>query len=235
MITNNLTPLEFLKENRFVILKDFIPKDMAYLLYKHTIVCAKRLSYLNYESFEEYKDFQEKEIYGNFLDPQSPDCFSFYGDPIMDTLMEELTPKIIENIGFNIFPSYTYYRLYFSDSKLPKHKDRPSCEISSTLCLGYDVSNVDQKKYTNYSWPIFVESKGKELPIRLEPGDMMLYYGCDIEHWRNPFLGLNHAQVFLHYVTEQNTDLIYDQRPTLGLPVLFKPGNRLHPLVKKSK
>ena len=235
MITNKLPPSEFLKKNRFVILKDFIPKDMAYLLYKHTIVCAKRLSYLNYESFEEYKDFQEKEIYGNFLDPQSPNCFSFYGDPIMDTLMEELTPKIIENIGFNIFPSYTYYRLYSSDSELPKHKDRPSCEISSTLCLGYDVSNVDQKKYPNYSWPIFVESEGKELPRRLEPGDMMLYYGCDIEHWRNPFLGLNHAQVFLHYVTEQNTDLIYDQRPTLGLPVLFKPGNRLHPLVKKSK
>ena len=37
--------------------------------------------------------------------------------------------KFLKSIDFNAF--------------FKKHSDRSSCEISTTLCLGYDVSNVD--------------------------------------------------------------------------------------------
>jgi hypothetical protein len=63
---------------------------------------------------------------------------------------------------------------------------------------------------------------GETLPVHMKPGDMLIYRGCDIEHWREPFIGKNHAQVFLHY-NEKNdlNDNIYDGRPMLGLPSRF--------------
>ena len=35
-------------------------------------------------------------------------------------------------------------------------------------------------------------------------GDMIVYRGCEIEHWREKFEGNNHAQVFLHYNNVDN-------------------------------
>ena len=48
---------------------------------------------------------------------------------------------------------------------------------------------------------------------------MVIYKGCDVEHWRNKFIGLNHAQVFLHY-NDKNGKFKeqYDGRKFLGLP-----------------
>ena len=35
----------------------------------------------------------------------------------------------------------------------------------------------------------------------LEEGDAMVYKGCEVEHWREPYNeGTKLAQVFLHYV-----------------------------------
>jgi hypothetical protein len=63
----------------------------------------------------------------------------------------------------------------------------------------------------------------KEIKVNLKPGDMLLYSGCDLEHWREPFEGRDCAQVFLHYnrssLGEKN---IFDNRKHLGLPVDFK-------------
>tara|TARA_R100000329_G_C7539654_1_gene190494 strand:+ start:21 stop:284 length:264 start_codon:yes stop_codon:yes gene_type:complete len=80
-------------------------------------------------------------------------------------------------------------------------------------------------------WPIFLEpsgAQGKEgVKVLLNPGDMLIYRGCDLEHWREPFEGDSCGQVFLHYndlngeFAEQNK---YDGRPFLGLPAWFKNG-----------
>ena len=35
--------------------------------------------------------------------------------------------------------------------------------------------------------------------VDLEIGDMLIYEGCKLEHWREPFEGDNCGQVFLHY------------------------------------
>ena len=58
-----------------------------------------------------------------------------------------------------------------------------------------------------------------EIAVDLEPGDAMIYKGCDIEHWREPFHGVACAQVFYHY-TDVNGDKFnpWDGRPHGGLP-----------------
>tara|TARA_B100000902_G_C26809279_1_gene668400 strand:- start:336 stop:626 length:291 start_codon:yes stop_codon:yes gene_type:complete len=89
---------------------------------------------------------------------------------------------------------------------LKRHKDRPSCQISTTLNLGGDP------------WSIYLEPN---IEINLKQGDMLIYRGCDLEHWRNKFKGNECIQVFLHYSEE---DRKLDNRIHLGLPfdVKFK-------------
>jgi len=50
---------------------------------------------------------------------------------------------------------------------------------------------------------------------------MLVYSGCELEHWREPFEGQVCGQVFLHYnhrngpFAEKNK---FDKRPLLGVP-----------------
>ena len=116
--------------------------------------------------------------------------------------------------GLKLNPNYSYARIYKKGDVLHRHKDRFSCEISTTLNLGGDP------------WPIYLEPSGKEslqgIKIDLKPGDMLIYKGNELEHWRDPFQGEDCAQVFLHY-NNLNTPLsnenIFDKRLHLGLPL----------------
>jgi hypothetical protein len=67
--------------------------------------------------------------------------------------------------------------------------------------------------------------KQSRIEIKLKPGDMLVYRGNLLEHWRNDFEGENCGQVFLHY-NDINTsgaqENIYDTRPDVGLPSDFK-------------
>ena len=126
----------------------------------------------------------------------------------------------------NLIPCYTYARIYKKGDILRRHRDRPSCEISTTLHLGGDL------------WPIFLDPTGQKtvideykqihkpnapqgISITLEVGDMLVYSRCDLEHWREPFEGDNCAQVFLHYNNIDGpfgTENKFDKRPLLGIP-----------------
>ena len=65
----------------------------------------------------------------------------------------------------------------------------------------------------------------KGIQIDLEPGDLLMYYGKNLEHWREPFKKDKCAQVFLHYNNLngplKNTNL-FDRRLELGLPSVRK-------------
>jgi hypothetical protein len=138
----------------------------------------------------------------------------------MDSLLDLSNLSINRFTGLELLPQYTYWRLYQKDNDLKKHIDRISCEVSMTVCLGFDVSNVNLEKYPNYQWPMWIKDlSGKEIPINMAPGDMIIYRGCEVEHWREKFKGLNQAQVFMHY-NDANGPFkqIYDNRSMLGIP-----------------
>ena len=119
--------------------------------------------------------------------------------------------------GLKLNPAYTYARIYKKGDILKRHKDRFSCEISTTMNLGGN------------DWPIYLEPSGeknkKGIKVDLKPGDMLVYRGCDLEHWREKFKGKCNVQVFLHYnntKTRFAKDNIFDRRKHLGLPNWFK-------------
>ena len=187
---------------------------MANLLYHHTQLEASRLNYLETNNLPHSLD-----VDGEFTDKQAPGDFSKYGDPIMDTLLSLSLEQMQTLTGKELVPTYSYHRLYTTGTELKRHKDRVSCEISTTLCLGYDVKNVDLQKYPDWDWPMFIREKnGRETAVHMKPGDMIIYRGCELEHWREPFWGNNHAQVFLHYNEKGGPfDIPYDGRPLLGM------------------
>jgi len=137
-----------------------------------------------------------------------------------------------KHTGLKLNPTYAYARIYKTGDILHRHKDRFSCEISTTMNLGGD------------DWPIFIEGKknvglpddkkgitvtsnNKGSKVTLKPGDMLVYKGNLLEHWREPFVGQDCAQVFLHY-NDVNSEFgnaeenMFDGRPHLGLPPYFK-------------
>ena len=155
--------------------------------------------------------------WGRWDDKQTPNTYSHYGDVVMETLLTKLKPKMEKETGYKLNETYSYARLYKKGDILERHKDRYSCEVSTTLNLGGDL------------WAIYLEPSGKTgragIKVDLNPGDMLLYAGGKVEHWRERFEGEKCCQVFLHYnnaklpAAEKNK---YDQRHFLGLPAWFR-------------
>ena len=161
---------------------------------------------------------------GNRTDRQVPGAYSKYADWVMETLLQYMRPIMKAKTGMDLVPTYSYTRLYEKGNILHRHKDRDSCEVSTTLHLGGD------------EWPIFLDPSGadfvidqqtikpgapKGVRIDLKVGDMLIYSGCELEHWREPFEGNVCSQVFLHYNHANGpfakTNL-FDKRPLLGVP-----------------
>ena len=131
--------------------------------------------------------------------------------------------------GLKLNPTYSYARIYKTGDILHRHKDRFSCEISTTVNLGGDPWPIYLEPKKNVGIPdgknITVSSDNKGVRINLKPGDMLVYRGMELEHWRQEFQGSECCQVFLHYNDQKSKEAaknINDRRPHLGLPAWFK-------------
>jgi len=192
----------------WIKVENFLDKDMTNLLYKHALNANKRFNFLksfgiNVNTFGD--------LYGNDEDDQALGDHSCYGDLIFDTLLEEKRNEFENITDTELVSQYSYYRTYTNGTELERHIDRESCEMSATFCLGYD---------SDYSWPIwFKDSSDNEIAVEMQPGDLVIYNGTKLEHWREPFKGNHHSQLFFHYTKKDGQyDKKFDGRPELGLP-----------------
>lgn len=144
-------------------------------------------------------------------DEQVPGTPSVYGGVVLDGLMEELRPLIEHCTGLKLYPTYSYGRLYRKGNAPPKHRDRAACEISVSLNLSQTPDEP---------WPLHLQFGLHDVPIKLKPGDALLYRGTELAHWREPYAGETMAQVFLHYVDQDgpHAEQKFDRRPALAMP-----------------
>lgn len=148
-------------------------------------------------------------------DSQCPLSEAVHGAQIFDNLLEAMLPYFEQQSGLKLYPTYSYARLYITQSEeLKNHRDRESCEISATITLGFEGD----------VWPIYMgDDENKTINVNkidMEIGDAVMYRGCDKWHWREPYVeGKWQAQVFLHYVDAngQNAEWKYDKRQSLGV------------------
>ena len=203
------------KDKKFLIIKKAVSKEIAEYLSNYL-----RMKKQVYDTCRQDRYISPYEtMLGFYENPkaQCPNTYSFYSDIAIETLMLKLQPIMEKHTKLKLQPAYTYGRIYKYGDILKRHKDRFSCEVSTTLNLGGD------------KWPIYLEPSGekgkKGIKVDLDYGDMLVYQGCDLEHWREPFKGKECIQVFLHYNntrTKFSKKNIFDTRPHLGLPSLFK-------------
>lgn len=184
----------------------------GYCVVKSAISEELRDFVTQYALFDEQQNFLP-EKHTTTPQPMVPDAHSKYADPAMETMLLHLHKIMQENTGLTLHPTYSYYRVYRTGDNLKPHSDRPSCEISATLCFNY---SYDSK---NYQWPIFMEGNR----VDLEPGDMVIYKGCELTHWRDQFnIDDQHAwqvQGFFHYVNAAGPHTLYkfDSRSNVGV------------------
>lgn len=114
-----------------------------------------------------------------------------YADALGESLLLQLQPLMEKYSNCKLYPTNSVLRIYKNGGILKKHIDRPTCEFSATLTIGYDAKEL---------YPIWVKSAENKIPIHLDCGDMLLYKGCEIPHWRDEFSGRYWIQLFLHYV-----------------------------------
>ena len=190
--------------NKYQVIKGAVSYELANFIFNYFLLKRDAVKFMYDNNI-----VHDNGILGTWGDTQIPNTYSHYADPVMETLLVKVLPVMKNETGLDLCPTYSYARAYKKGDELKKHKDRPSCEISTTINLGGDP------------WPIFIEGT----KVLLEVGDMLVYSGCDLEHWREPFDGNICGQVFLHYnhvngpFAEKNK---FDGRPMLGLPSFVK-------------
>jgi len=216
------------KKDNYLIIKNVISKEIANICYEYLLLKRKVGTFLiNNKYVSEFDD-----SFGKLGDEQVKGTYASYSDILMETLLIKIQPIMEKLTKLKLVPTYSYTRIYKKGDILHRHIDRASCEISTTLNLGGD------------SWPIYLDPTGetsilsgglsdiklkknanKGIEVNLTPGDMLVYKGHLLEHWRNEFKGDNCCQVFLHYNNSSSKfakEHIYDTRPFIGLPDYLK-------------
>lgn len=139
-------------------------------------------------------------INGNKGDAQIPNALAVIDhDMFLETIHEKIWPLLENIIAKPLLPTYAYARLYSNGDVLEKHRDRPACEISITVQLG---------KSHHYAWPIYIGNHRFDMA----EGDGVIYYGCDVEHWRDKCDGPNgyySGQAFFHFVTADGANVTH--------------------------
>jgi hypothetical protein len=180
-------------------------KKKGYTIVKNAVSAELRDFVTQYALFDEMQDFTPD-------GSQVPTAHSKYADPAMETMLLHLHSLMEENTGLELYPTYSFYRVYRNGDELTPHKDRPSCEISCTACFNY---SYDDSKYT---WPIIMDGN----KVNMKPGDIVIYRGVDLEHSRDKFIPPGddwHVQAFLHYVDVNGpfADYKFDKRELIGI------------------
>ena len=195
----------------YVVLKNFIPKDIVTFT-----LDAWKVIELDPENYgEQFR--RELDIIHNSPKDSLEKSLSMYSSPFGVALHHWCWQKLKHVIDMDLQETYSFSRKYERGAYLKAHADRPSCEISATLCLDYKTDDnkpwsiwVDNTlDYVNNPSDIFGDTQA--VPIRqrktarridLEVGDLLLYQGPNVAHWREYFIGKYSYHIFLHFYNE---------------------------------
>lgn len=186
---------EFFNKNGFAVIKNLISKEFVDAVTSYSLLK---------EAYSFKSD--EKQVVGAHIG---------YSDFLMESLLLQYKPMVEWATGLSLIPTYSFYRVYRRGQELVPHIDRESCEISMSVCYGFDYKGKD------YDWYLYMDGT----PLLLHPGDSAVYKGTEVEHWREVFdvpQDSYHVQCFYHYVNANGpyADFAYDKKTPSHLQYL---------------
>jgi len=171
----------------------------------------------------QYNYWDKNPLHFNYVpvEQQVEGSTSRYWHPQYRAIHSGIRLKLEEAIGRKLYNTYYYDRFYYPGQALIIHADRPACEISVTVHVSTNLKGKDA------DWPIWIKTPdtytdktkstilvpGENRSVVLQPGDGMIYKGCERPHWRDPMptpqKGLfnrnseyYYHQIFFHYVLQ---------------------------------
>lgn len=193
-------------------LRGFIPRE----------VCNALLARMKIDLSRQGIDLARLEQEGPLLRRKAAELYGYHY-PMFTTFLWGVTPAVESLTGEALLPTYCYFRLYRSGDICRVHSDRPACEHSLSLTLGYS---------DELAWPLEVSSRPLEQPhgradddfaideprtaIPMEVGDAVLYRGVHRTHGRTtPNPNRWSAHLFLHWVARDGryADQAFDGQP----------------------
>lgn len=208
----NKETLQFMK-NRFVVLKNFVPKDII------------DMTMDNWKTFENNRRLldatmqREHDIIQKSPEDSLQKSMGGHSFPPAVAMHRYLWEKLKGVIDLDLKETYAYSRKYERGAYLKAHTDRPSCEVSVTMCLDYksddgspwkiwvqpDRCYLDESRDQENIYNITQAKSHKQrkedgaVCVSLEVGDILLYQGPNIPHWRDYFVGDYTYHMFLHF------------------------------------
>lgn len=188
-------------KDKYIRIEKIIPEDTAKLITQYAL-------------FDMLNDFNPAT--GGILGV--PGTHHRYSDNLTESLLIYLQPVIEKYTDKKLIPTYSFFRVYKPGDILPDHTDRPSCEISVSVTLGFKYNNVND----DYRWSLHTYVGDEKRYLKCDTGDAIIYKGCEITHGRDKFEAGEysyHVQVFLHYVDANgpfSKEYMYDKRPAIG-------------------
>ena len=161
---------------------------------------------LNYTG-KKYDEFVKIDV-----ESQVAGSLSRYWYPQYRQAHTDIRHKLEEILGRKLYNTYYYDRYYFPNQQLVFHNDRDACEISVSIHISTNLNEENAK------WPFCIKTReGDDHSLVLNPGDGLIYMGCERPHWRDPMPcefdrslfgrravkeGLYYHQIFFHYVLQ---------------------------------
>ena len=107
---------------KYQVIKNAVSFELANFIFNYFLLKRDAVDFM-YQNNITY----DNGMFGTWSDPQVPNTYSHYADMVMETLMMKVLPKMQQETGLQLIPTYSYARLYKKGDILKRHKDRPSC------------------------------------------------------------------------------------------------------------
>ena len=180
-------------------------------------ICKIAERYALYDRYNDNDKHEYNQVIGSY---------EKYADSLMESLLLFLKPEIEKHSNLKLIPTYSFFRIYKSGHVLEDHTDRPACEISVTIPIGFKYNG----KSGDYLWPLHVYVNEEKRYISCDVGDGIIYKGCELKHGREQLDTGNNSyqiQVFLHYVDANGPyaeKYKYDGRSNIGIKKSLSNG-----------
>lgn len=166
--------------------------------------CVQVNGFVDSETIATISQYFENKIKRGEWQPKDGDPtteLAYYADPLIEVMLLRCKEAVENVCGKQLIPTYSYSRVYQPGEDLRPHVDRPSCEVSVTI----NVANSGEVS------PIYMQyAENHVSEHRLNPGDAVIYKGCEARHWRLPMKpGQLNVQFMLHYVDENGPNSSY--------------------------
>tara|TARA_B100000287_G_scaffold392923_1_gene405699 strand:+ start:54 stop:737 length:684 start_codon:yes stop_codon:yes gene_type:complete len=202
------------KDQGYLLIENFLNDDICDFLYGYLMVSQKRLDIVEKNKLE-----NSDNRYGEIKDK----TFITHGDLTFDSILVGKRSEIEWYTGYDLVSTYTTSSIYNNGAELLRHTDDDDCELTLSICLGYDTTKRfinEDKTFEKHQWPFWIkDNQGNEIEVFQKKGGAILYKGTECEHWRNKFEGTLQGQLDLHF-NDKDGDYgdEYNKRLYLGLP-----------------